>query len=277
MRRDVGDAEALEAVSACGLHARTGGLVKADGHVQFLADRPERVVRGVVPRKVVVDIGPQEDRFHAKFADCSAGFLHSTSDIMGGDGGGAEHPLRVGGHDVIMEPIIVRPARSGREARVHPGERGHVHRRGRIEDRQVEPLLVHRPHLGLGIEIARDFLGITLGERGLLGIAQRRPVAARHLRHDLALDQGTDVPAALVEPPRRARTELGIDVALPQISGLHHVHLGVDQLEAIPRHDVSSPSATITAHGTKRNSRGRRVVRPSRRARWALLRMRLSF
>ena len=33
------------------------------------------------------------------------------------------------------------------EARVHPGERGHVHRRGRIEDRQVEPLLVHRPHL----------------------------------------------------------------------------------------------------------------------------------
>jgi hypothetical protein len=92
--------------------------------------------------------------------------------------------------------------------------------------------------LRLGIEVPRDFLGVPLGQRLLFGVGYRRPVAARHSRHDLALDDGANIPPALVEPPRRAHSELGIDVALPEIDGFHHVHLCVDQLESILRHDV---------------------------------------
>jgi hypothetical protein len=60
------------------------------------------------------------------------------------------------------------------------------------------------------------------------------------LRHHLAVDQGADVPAALVEPSRRAVPELRVDVALSQIDRLHHVHFRVDQPEASFRHDPSS-------------------------------------
>src|SRR5204862_7647906 len=60
------------------------------------------------------------------------------------------------------------------------------------------------------------------------------------LRHDLALDERADVPFALAEPARRAVLELGVDIALPQIRGLHDMHLGIDQPEAVSRHRLSS-------------------------------------
>jgi hypothetical protein len=97
--------------------------------------------------------------------------------------------------------------------------------------------------LGLGIEVAGDFLGVAVAQRFLLGVGDRRPIAARHRRHDFTLDHGADIPAALIEPPRRTRSKFRIDVALPQIDGLHHVHLGVDQPEAILGHGVPSADA----------------------------------
>ena len=110
---------------------------------------------------------------------------------------------------------------------------------------EVEPLLVHRPDLRFRVEIARDLLGVAVAERFLLGVADRRPVAARHRRHDLALDQRADVPAPLVEPPRRPVGEFRVDIALPEIDRLHHVHLGVDQLK--PFFAMTMPLTRLSA------------------------------
>lgn len=50
----------------------------------------------------------------------------------------------------------------------------------------------------------------------LFGIEHRGPVTAGHRRHDFAIDERANLPAALVEPPGRACLEPGIDVAFPQ-------------------------------------------------------------
>ena len=45
----------------------------------------------------------------------------------------------------------------------------------------------------------------------------------------------------------RAVAEFGVDIALPQINGLHDMHLGVDQPEAVFRHCVSSCCAEVSS------------------------------
>ena len=265
MGRDVGDAERLEPVGAGRLHARARRFVKPDRHIELLAGRPERVIERVVPRLVVIDVGAQKDRLHAELQDGAAGFGDRARNIVRRHAGGAEQALRIGRPDVIVEPVVVGAAHRGGEARIHMGEGGRVHAGGREQDREVQPFLVHGLDLRFRIEIAGDLFGVALGHRGLFRGAQCRPVAARDLRHDLALDERADVPFALAEPARRAVAELAVDIALPQIRGLHDMHLGIDQPEAVSRHRVLPDAATI-AHAVRLKRRWIGAVRPSRRA-----------
>ena len=221
--------------------------MEADGDVQLLAGGPERVVVRVVPGPAVVDVRTEEDGPHPELAHRAARLGHRTRHVVRRHRGRAEQASGIGGLDVVVEPVVVRPARGRREARVHRVEGGDIHGGSRVEDREVEPLLVHRAHLRLGVEVPLDLLGVALAERLLLGVGERRPVPTRHGRHDLALDHGADVPPALAEPSWRARLELGLDVALPQVDGLHDVHLGVDHLEPVLGHDVRPPSASRPA------------------------------
>jgi hypothetical protein len=62
----------------------------------------------------------------------------------------------------------------------------------------------------------------------------------RPSQNGAATREGTYVPPAFVEPLRRTRHELGIDIALPQVDRLHHMHFGIDQLEAVLGHGVTS-------------------------------------
>ena len=57
------------------------------------------------------------------------------------------------------------------------------------------------------IEIARDLLGVALGHCVLLRARFGRPVTARDLRHDLAFDQGANVPLAVAEAATDRRIE----------------------------------------------------------------------
>ena len=232
----MGDPHRLEAIHPASLHPRAGGLVKSNQDVELLAHRPERVVVRVVPRPVVVDVGAQKRGLHPHRGG-AAHLGDRAVDVMRRDRRGAEHALRVARLDVVVQPIVVGAARRGREARVHAGKSGDIHRRGREQDRQIETFLIHCPDLRLRVKIAGDLLGVAGGQRLLLGVADGRPVTARHSRHDLALDHGADVPFALAEPAWRASSEFGIDVALPEIDRLHHMHLGIDHLEAVFRHD----------------------------------------
>src|SRR5205823_3689509 len=111
------------------------------------------------------------------------------------------------------------------------------------------------------------------------GIAQCRPVAAGDLRHHLALDQGADVPAALIEPAWRPRRKLGIDVALPQVDRLHHVHLGVDQPKTILGHLGFSrpPSRSISYPHSSSRRRPGPTARSTRPAAGAMLKKYLTF
>ena len=121
------DPHAVEAVGAGGPHARAGGLVKADRHVQRLAGSPQRIVIGVVPGPVVIEVGAQENRLHAELADGAAHFGDGARDLMRRNRGGAIEPVRIGGRDIVMQPVVVGAARGGGKARVHVRERRHIH------------------------------------------------------------------------------------------------------------------------------------------------------
>ena len=230
------DAELLEAIGAGGAHPGAGRFVETDGDVQFLTGRPERVIIPVVPRPIVEDVGSEEDRLHPELPHRASRLRHRARHVVGRDGGGAEETLGVGGLDVVVQPVVVGAARGVREARVHGLEGRDVHGRRGEEDREVEALLVHGPNLRFGIEVARDLFGVAITQRLLFDVGERRPVTAGHGRHDLAFHHRADVPTALVQPPGRAGLELGVDVAVPEVHGLHHVHLGVDHLETVLGH-----------------------------------------
>src|SRR5438552_1381839 len=92
------------------------------------------------------------------------------------------------------------------------------------------------------------------------------PTARRASATALATSCG-DSPAAPNSrhgsPARGARLELGIDVALPQVDGLHDVHLGVDHLEAILGHAWRPPSGIRLAgtyHGPEGSLTGSRPL-----------------
>ena len=158
-----------------------------------------------------------------------------------------------------MEPVVVRAARRRCEAGVHRAERRHVHGRRREEDREIESLLVHRTDLRLRIEVPRDLLRVAVAEHLLLGVGQRRPVPAHHGGHDFALDNCADVPPPFVESTGGARLELPIDVPLPEIDGLHHVHLGIDHPEPVLRHDLPPSIAALVRTITERRERPRQL------------------
>jgi hypothetical protein len=97
----VGDAHIFEAIGPGSLHTRACGFMKADRDVQLLTSRPQRIVIRVVPRPVVVDVWTQEDRLHPELRHGPARLGHGSIDIMGRDGGGPEHPLGIGGLNVV--------------------------------------------------------------------------------------------------------------------------------------------------------------------------------
>src|SRR5262249_35824677 len=95
---------------------------------------------------------------------------------------------------------------------------------------------------GFRVEAPGDLLRVAVAEGFFLGVAERRPVAARHRGHDFAVDHGANVPAALAEPARRAGFELGAAVTLPEVDRLHAVHFGYHHLEVLLAHGCIPPS-----------------------------------
>src|SRR5262245_20903060 len=106
MRGDVGDAGALEAVRACGLHPRASRRVDAYRHAELLTRSPQRVVGSVMPGAAVEDVWSEEERFHPELGDRTAQLDDGARHIVRRYHRGAAHPARIAGLDEIVQPVV---------------------------------------------------------------------------------------------------------------------------------------------------------------------------
>ena len=112
-----------------------------------------------------------------------------------------------------------------------------------IEHGDVDPLAVHGRQLSASIEAPRDVVGEP-GESALEAHArdlsrQRERIGAVH-RH-------ADVHRGPRRAARRPVAKGGIDVALPEIRGLQHVHVAVEDFVAVFHESLYSPPASPAA------------------------------
>ena len=253
-----------------GLEQRAPAAVEADRHAEPLALGPEGVVVAVVPGLVVHAAGRQEDGLEAVLVDGAARLGHRGADVVGRHHRGAVQARGVG-LAVVLEPVVVGARDGGREvgleavgadllARVEPQ---HEEAARREEDREIHALALHRVELRLGAPALRLGLAVRLLLVGPPADARALPLDQRPHRtgaqQHLALELHPDVAPQLGHAHRRGVPVLGRDVALPQVGGLHHVHVRVGDGEVFEGHGGS-----CVGRGRRQDAEGDRL--PPRRA-----------
>ena len=198
-------------------------------------------------------VGCADDRDRAEVGDRAAGFLDRQADIVHRDLRGEFEALRVG-LAIIGGPVVIgaRQCRGviGGEivvAQDLPPARP-------VHDGDVNPLDIHRRQGRRRVEAARPgYLEMRVagaaaaaqfaaGNRGSALHVVRRDREALHLHpHDrvgirlvfLALGEGLLLPA---EKARRVGLMRAVEIARPQIAGLHHVQVAVEDQIAVACH-----------------------------------------
>ena len=201
-------------------------------------------------------IGRADDRDRAQFGDRAAGFRDRRRHIMHRDLRGEFEPLRVG-LAVIGGPVVIgaRQCRGviGREVVVAqdlPPARP-------VHDRDIDPLDVHRRQGRGRIEAARpgDLEMRVAGAAAAAQFAARNSGPGLHVmrrdRQPLHLHAHDRIGVGLVFLARRQRLLLAAEearrvgpigfaqIARPQIVGLHHVQVAVEDQVAVACHVVS--------------------------------------
>src|SRR5436309_1319406 len=230
VRDDVLGAARFEAIDADLRHAAAGALVQADREIQLLDLVPEPIVVGVMEHAPVVGVRPQEARAHAETVARVPHLLDGGIDRLHRQHGDAEETVRVR-LAVIGEPAVVRAADGGGERRILDGAGEESD--ARIEEGGVDAVEVHVGDARVRIEAA--LAPIDVLHRLVFDLALPRADRADHAEALLAAEHLTlDVQALLAirvaHDPRRAIAELGIDVLVPDVDGLEHVTVGVDDV-----------------------------------------------
>src|SRR5262249_48164984 len=129
------------------------------------------------------------------------------------------------------QPAVVRAAHRGGEAGL--GHRAGEEADARVEEGGVDPVEVHVGNPCVRVEAAAPTLDVFHG--ALVDHALSGPDGADHAEtlratEDLALDQQAFLAVGVDDDPRRAISEAGVDVLVPQVHGLEDVTVGVDDL-----------------------------------------------
>ena len=239
MRQDVPRGVRVHAVAVGGEVGRAR-VVEADGLPQALDLGPEREVVAVVevaaPDRVRAEVEADRaqrgraPRLGARQLDVLEGQHRRPAQALGGGG------------RVLRAPVVVGAAAGGEQRRVLELAPEELPADGRVEDLHVDPLAVHVGEAALGAEARlarRDEALHALHEGGdeVGRVEGVLPLGGQRL----ALDQVL-APAGL--EPRGARAELGSDVALPHVRGLHLMGVGVEDPAAVA-HGPPPVSASI--------------------------------
>jgi hypothetical protein len=218
------------------------GLVEAHRDAELLTLFPEGIVVGIAPHPSVDVIGPHEHAAKTEFFDDPARFRYRRGDIMRSDDAGAVH-ARGGDLAEIEKPVVVGFGDGGGELRIEAIDRKHEQAAARIEDRDIESFFVHGAKLREIIETARFLFGIAIVQDALANRPQRWVGPRRRAWQNLPLHLDAEIALVAIETDGRALDEFFVDIGLPEIAGLHHVHVGIHRLESVFHNGAPRPVA----------------------------------
>ena len=168
----------------------------------------------VVQRSAGDRIGTQEHTSKTEPDDRPAGFGHGSGDVALGEGGDPDEPVRVGGAEV-GQPVVVGPAQGDHHGVLRDG--GEVQRRARIDDRDLNAVLVHLLEAALRVDKLR------VPEQGVFLLGKG------DVRLDAAADQPPGAALGVGDPSRRQRNPLSGQVGGPDPFRFDHVAVCVDR------------------------------------------------
>ena len=216
-----------------------GAFVEPDGEVESLALGPKRVIVGVVPVAALDGVGAEEYALEAEVLGNAPGLCNGGVYILGRDHARTEHPPGVALAE-LGEPVVVGTGYGSCQLIIvvdlGVGEEAH----GREKQGQIYPLGVHGLDLGVGTpapvlegqELVKPAVALRqiyvhfpfVGEVVLVAGDDSAVVLEAEVHEVLFRADGGEVP------------ELGGDVGLPEVGGLHDVHVAVDDLKTVLSH-----------------------------------------
>ena len=219
---------------------REDGLVEPEGHAELFQRVPEGFVIWVMPGTVVDHVGPQENGAEPQLFDDPPRFGNGVVYVEYRNHARAQKPLRVRLAEV-EEPVVVGTGDCCCECGIHIRFAQGMQAAAWVDDRHVDALDVHRFQLDL----------VTVATVGV------RPVTVLHLFGVLSGGTTGGHPPERVPSPEasvrvdevevggtRCRSdrcnasEARVDVPLPEVHRLDDVHVAVDNLETVLRHQV---------------------------------------
>ena len=221
----------LEAVDADGRHRVGRSLVKADGEVELLGHRPERLVHRVADHLLaVIRVGPQEPAAHPELFAGVAHLIDRQLDRLHRQHRDPEQALGIR-LAVIGEPAVVGAAHPGGEAGILDGAGEQAETR--IEEGGIDAVGIHVDDARVRVEPALAPFGIFQG----VGLDDPLPDAdgtqaadPARIAQQLAFDAQAFLAVFVDDKPRPALAEFGIDVLVPQIERLEDVAVRVDHV-----------------------------------------------
>lgn len=218
--------------------------------VQVLERGVQRIVVGIVERPSLDRIGADEDRLEAQLTHGAARLGHGGPDLLDRNDRNAQQSLRVG-PAIVEEPIVVGAA-EGRRVRLL-FHRREIEAGGGKEQPGLDPLQIHVPEAGLGVH---GPLPVRVGLPAVSPLAESRLVGLSMVAAPLEPKEELPVRDAL--DPRRALAKRRLKVPLPEVVGLSHVAVDVDDAHvfALPRSQRRSLSTSSTTALSTIRSRG---------------------
>ena len=210
-------------------------FVEAYRHVQALAHVPEGIVIRVAPAQPVGLVGAHEDAPEPLFVHRALRFRHRRLHVLRRHHGDAEHLLRRGLRKVV-QPVVVGPGYGRGQLGVETVDAEHEQPARGKEKGQVEPLLFHGHDLTDAVEVALGHVAVFLLERGQAVVPQVRVLRPPRDGEDLAVQLDAQIPEIALQALGGAVLELRVDIALPEVVRLEHVHIGIHSLEALLSH-----------------------------------------
>jgi hypothetical protein len=213
--------------------------MEADRHSELFDGLPQRLELRVVHVPTVDRVGVADDGDGAELAHRASRLARGEHRIVEGDLGGELQPRgRV--LAVLVRPVVVRARQRVGHARVEVVVHLHLTAARAVEDRDVDALDVHRLHVRRRIVTARvrDLVVRRACERAALQFLAHgggvRPL--RHLADLEVADADERLVRRVVGAPRedrRERLERLVEVAHPEVVGLHRVQIAVHDLEPV--------------------------------------------
>src|SRR3989449_5840077 len=219
----------LEPIDADGRHRVGRSLVEADGDIEVLGHRPERLVHRVADHLLaVIRVGPQEPAAHPELFAGVAHLVDRQVDRLHGQHRDPEKALGIR-LAVIGEPAVVGAAHPCGQAGILDGA-GEQAETG-IEEGGIDAVGIHVDDARVRVEPAFAPLGIFQGaglDDALPGADGPQAADPPRIAQQLALDAEAFLTVVVDDEPRPALAEFGTDVRVPQVEGLEDVAVGVD-------------------------------------------------